>query len=196
MTSKRLCCIDGCDKPSRKRKMCAMHYTRWRIHGDPSILKIQQFAKGEPMEWLLEHTAYTGTECLKWPFGKGANGYGGITLPSGETIGTHRFMCMLVNGEPPTDKHVARHKCGKGNDGCVNPNHLEWGTPQENVDDRAIHGTNPSGERSGKTRFTAEEINFVRSLKGQMPYKDIAVLFGVDASWVSRVMSGKRWKDW
>jgi len=31
----RGCKIDGCDKPHNARGLCAMHYERWRRHGDP-----------------------------------------------------------------------------------------------------------------------------------------------------------------
>lgn len=33
------CTIDGCDKKAEKRTWCAMHYRRWRVHGDTNITK-------------------------------------------------------------------------------------------------------------------------------------------------------------
>lgn len=30
------CSVDGCDEISKARLMCAMHYSRWRRHGDPA----------------------------------------------------------------------------------------------------------------------------------------------------------------
>lgn len=32
------CSIDGCEKTARKRGWCAMHYERWRQHGDPGTV--------------------------------------------------------------------------------------------------------------------------------------------------------------
>lgn len=189
----KICKIEDCGKPSRKRGMCAMHYTRWRVHGDPNFTKIQVFPKGEPLRWIHEHMGYEGEACLTWPFGKGVAGYGSISPNGRGSMGAHRYMCILVHGEPFDPKWEARHLCGKGGEGCVNPKHIVWGTRQQNVDDRRLHGTNPVGERSGKTRFTTEEVELIRSMKGQMMYKDIAAAFGVDASCISRIMSGKRW---
>lgn len=33
------CAVYGCTKPKRKRDWCAMHYMRWRTHGDTSCTK-------------------------------------------------------------------------------------------------------------------------------------------------------------
>lgn len=34
------CLMDGCEKESRGRGLCATHWKRWRTHGDPSIVKM------------------------------------------------------------------------------------------------------------------------------------------------------------
>jgi hypothetical protein len=35
----RTCSIEGCGAPHRAHGWCSKHYTRWRAHGDPSIVK-------------------------------------------------------------------------------------------------------------------------------------------------------------
>lgn len=35
MAEKRLCSVEGCDKPSWSRGWCSNHYQRWRLYGDP-----------------------------------------------------------------------------------------------------------------------------------------------------------------
>jgi hypothetical protein len=32
------CSIDGCDKESRGRGWCSMHWLRWKAHGDPLVV--------------------------------------------------------------------------------------------------------------------------------------------------------------
>lgn len=39
MASSRICSIDGCGKRAEKRTWCAMHYRRWRLHGDTGTVK-------------------------------------------------------------------------------------------------------------------------------------------------------------
>lgn len=50
-------------------------------------------------------------------------------------------MCQKAHGDPPSPKHDAAHSCGRGHEGCVNPNHLSWKTKKQNQADRITHGT-------------------------------------------------------
>ncbi len=34
----RICCVRGCTKKICARKMCPMHYHRWKLYGDPNIV--------------------------------------------------------------------------------------------------------------------------------------------------------------
>ncbi len=36
-TSKIPCTVEDCDKPSRTRGWCSMHYNRWIRNGDPAL---------------------------------------------------------------------------------------------------------------------------------------------------------------
>lgn len=37
--SKKICSIEGCNRPTRAHGWCLMHHGRWRRHGDPMVLK-------------------------------------------------------------------------------------------------------------------------------------------------------------
>ena len=62
-------------------------------------------------------------------------------------IPVSRVMCILAHG--PSNL-LALHKCGKGNLGCINPDHLYWGSIQKNMDDQYTHGVRAMGEKHGR----------------------------------------------
>lgn len=33
------CTVAGCRRPLEARGLCAKHYQRWRVHGDPTVVK-------------------------------------------------------------------------------------------------------------------------------------------------------------
>ena len=49
--AKKICSIEGCEKPSRSLKMCKMHYTRQLRHGSPE--KVQQIDGDEKQQPFL-----------------------------------------------------------------------------------------------------------------------------------------------
>ena len=141
MANPRICSVDGCDKPIEARGWCKPHYRRWYNHGDPLAGKT---LRGESERWLREEAlAYSGDDCLIWPYAKTNKGYGdgyGRTKIDGRKVIVSRFICEKVNGVPPTQRHQAAHSCGNGHLGCVTPKHLSWKTPEQNWDDRRLHG--------------------------------------------------------
>lgn len=96
--------------------------------------------------WIRGVIASADNLCIFWPFAKCPNGYGKLRYQSKYWL-AHRFICAMVHGEPP-DGALALHSCGRGEHGCVNPNHLRWGTAKENTGDALSGGTFPVGERA------------------------------------------------
>src|SRR3990167_2955933 len=144
MTNLGVCSIEGCDKPFEARGYCIAHYRRWRRHGNPTAGGTPW---GEPEQYFLEIVlSFTSDECLLWPYHKGSNGYGMLWRDNRQQ-GVHRLACEAIHGPPPTPKHEAAHLCGKGHNGCCNPQHVRWATPAENCADALAHGTQARGER-------------------------------------------------
>jgi len=81
--------------------------------------------------------------------------HGGAIIPKGghryfwydgKGSSAHRASYRIHNGEIPSDMHV-RHRCD--NPACVNPDHLELGTHQQNMSDKALRGTAAVRAKSG-----------------------------------------------
>lgn len=141
--------------------------------------KPAKYGKGQAYQWLLDHVAYAGDTCLPWPFSKDNRVGRGRLGHKGRNYWAHRLMCELAHGAPPTPKHQAAHKCGKGHYSCVNPRHLEWKTNSENQIDRRRNGNmlrNPNGQRGNLS--PAQKIQ-IRDLKGKFTQMQIAAKFGV-----------------
>jgi hypothetical protein len=120
---------------------------------------------GTALKWLLKHVDYDGDGCLTWPFtvnrfiGRGTLGV------DGDVEYAHRYMCMLVHGEPPPDKPYAAHECGNGHLACVHPKHLFWKSSADNAIDRRLHGR-PEGAKGTRTSLTPAQVQEIRSSKG------------------------------
>lgn len=135
--------------------------------------------KGFGITWIRAHVDYKGDDCLIWPLDR-TIGYGSLSF-NGKIYIAHRFMCKLAHGESPTPKHQATHTCGRGEEGCCNPRHLEWKTNGENQLDRRKHGTT-NAVRIG--RLTETDVAQMVALRPEKTEIELARMFGVTRSTV------------
>ena len=191
MDNSGTCSIESCAAPAKSRGLCSNHYYHLRTHGDP--LKDAPPRESQPYNWLVEHAHHHDDEaCLFWPFARSAGGRPSINI-SGKTRIAHREMCRLAHGEPPTPDYQAAHSCGRGDDGCLNPNHLRWATAAENEADKLLHGTSNRGERHGMVKLTEDEVRTVRALKGKMSQRAAAKALGYTRGVVCDIWTGRTW---
>jgi HNH endonuclease len=137
--------------------------------------------------WIRAHLDYPHDWCLVWPFSRSQAGYATF---GGKATAVHRLMCEYKNGLPPTDKHQACHSCGRGKEGCVNPNHLSWKTNAENQIERFQH----SGYQPQR-KLTLAQVEEIRSLQGKIQVNDIARKFNVTPLNIHRIHAGKLWRQ-
>lgn len=104
---------------------------------------------------------------------------------------SHRVVLEAFVGPRP-EGCEARHLNGIRTDNRAE--NLQWGTPQQNFNDRRRHGTVVTRETSRWRRLSEDNVRHAVELfkSGEM-IKDIASVLGVDASHVSKILRGQEW---
>jgi hypothetical protein len=130
------CAVTTCPKKPRSKGYCGKHAQRFARTGDPLGLQL-----APRVERFWSHVSKAGDDgCWLWTGRVESNGYANITSgisPSGGTSRlAHRVAYELLIGPIPDGLHLD-HLCRIRH--CVNPDHLEPVTIQENVR-RGIHG--------------------------------------------------------
>ena len=123
----KTCSINGCEKPPRARSWCAMHWQRWRKHGDPLGGNTKYtdpeeafLARTEPLVW---------SSCVVWTGSLNSDGYGELRV-NGRMVRAHRYAWEREHGPIPDGREVD-HKCYERS--CVNVDHLRLATHAENT---------------------------------------------------------------
>lgn len=148
---------------------------------------------GKPYRFYQEVALiYDGHDCLIWPYGCSASGYGQVSI-NGLAQRVSRLVCADAHGKPPTPNHEAAHSCGNGSNGCVAKNHLRWATRTENERDKLLHDTHNRGERNKLAKLTEKDVRQIRGMKGKKTQRAIAARFGVSKSLVGDIHRRDRW---
>jgi hypothetical protein len=134
------CSIDGCTKPAKTRTWCALHYRRWRVHGDPlTVTRIWN----DDRRRILSKVTVTETGCWEWGGYLDEKGYGRLVVKKRFRT-AHSVLWVLERGPVPEGLELD-HLCR--NRACVNPDHLEPVTHRENM----LRGAGPIAENAAKT---------------------------------------------
>jgi hypothetical protein len=100
----------------------------------------------------------------------------------------HRLSYEQHKGPIPKGMEIL-HSCD--NPKCFNPEHLEYGTKQENLKDRDLKGRQAKGEQNGRAKLKTHEVRQIR--KDRRSNRMIALEYGVTALTIRRVKSLKTW---
>jgi len=123
--TKRTCSVNGCEKQHKARGWCHTHYTAELRSG-----RIEVAPKLSDWDRFWANVDVAGI-CWQWDPEKLQNGtgYGNFGV-RGDIVGAHRYAWTILVGDIPEGMHID-HLCR--NRGCVNPDHLEIVTIEENV---------------------------------------------------------------
>lgn len=181
--TERKCTIEDCNGKHLARGYCQKHYQLLRKCGDLPSKSLQD--RFEEKVEIRE-----GNSCHWWVAVHTKKGYGLFGV-DGIMRQSHRVAYELYKEPIPKGLHVM-HKCD--NPSCVNPDHLEVGTHQDNMADMVNKGRTCKGEGKANSKLKEGDVIKIRA-KASSGNKlvDIAKVYGMSPSTISRVVSGKRW---
>jgi hypothetical protein len=130
------------------------------------------------------------TGCWEWTGATGPGGYGRVRT-AGKAVFAHRYSAKLHGQE--VEGWVVRHSCD--NPGCVNPEHLETGTPSDNTQDMIKRGrsTGPGlkGEDHIKAKLTETDVIYIR--KSEESSHILSKRFRVCVDSINNVRARRTW---
>ncbi len=116
------------------------------------------------------------------------NGYPRISS-NGKRWRIARYIETLRRGTLPNGI-VVRHICD--NPLCINPDHLEIGTHEDNMRDRLERGRVLRGEKNPSSKLKSHDIKIIRN--SDISNAELARIFGVSNTTISSVKKCKTWK--
>lgn len=131
-------------------------------------------------------------ECWAWSGNRPDGRYGHFSI-NGAIVKAHRWMYQFLNGPIP-EGLVVRHRCD--NPACVNPQHLDIGTPAQNAADMVERGRNDNrkGERHPLAQVSASAVLMIRrEAANGRTQSAIAKEFGISRQQVGKIIRRDNW---
>jgi hypothetical protein len=134
-----------------------------------------------------ENECWLWTGSLSSHFGQARFSY------KNKTLLAYRVSYEIHKGTIPDGK-IIRHMCD--NAWCVNPEHLEIGTQQDNIRDmiergRAIYPPKRKGEEHAGAKLTQQQVHEIRS--STLTGVELAKQYNVSRALISRIKNKKIW---
>lgn len=137
------------------------------------------------------------THCWDWVGSKYRYGYGHFRRKiHGKWVmyKAHRYAYEYYRGPIPPNKMVL-HSCD--NPSCVNPEHLHYGSAQDNINDMISRGRKRLGRNPKHKHLDmniAQQIRDAYKMNPEIKQTQIADNFKVSTAQVSRIINNLIWK--
>lgn len=155
----------------------------------------------KPHNWLLvigSNLSEMPSGCWEWGKHRDRRGYGRVWF-RGKLWSAHRLSLYLSRAELPKDWESLEscHRCD--NPPCCNPEHLFWGTSQDNMHDAWEKGRFPSrqGAANHQAKLTPSDVLEIRRLMdGKLESRSsIAARYQMAPWHISRIAKRDIWKS-
>jgi hypothetical protein len=131
--------------------------------------------------------------CWPWHATRTAKGYGRVNIQRTYFL-AHRVAYVLYKGPIPDGVGFhgtcLLHRCD--NPECVNPNHMFFGTVEENNNDMARKNRSAYGVRANTAKLDDEKVRAIRTSSATVA--SIARMYGVGWSCVHKIRERETWR--
>jgi hypothetical protein len=123
----------------------------------------------------------------------GTDGYIRVTLQSSKGRKSVQRVHLLVAKAflGPAQGRLVLHK--DSNKSHPQLSNLEYGSYEDNSDDKYIHGTDQAGEKNSQAELTKKQAKEIYKLKGKVTQLEIAEMYGISRQAVSDIHRGITW---
>ena len=191
MATPKICKIDRCGNPAKKRGWCNAHYLRWWKYGNP-LSGGPSPRRGWPLDRILSAEVARAKRlengCLIASCGRDGRGYP-LVYVDGRSEKLSRLVLEKKLGRKLKKGELARHTCDIR--ACINPGHLIPGNTLDNSRDMVLRDrvSRPSA------KIDESAVREIRDLyaTGKVLQRDLAMRFGISRSMVSMIVNRERW---
>lgn len=135
-----------------------------------------------------------GPGCWLWTGGTSASGYGQFKA-KGKNRRAHRIAVLLATGKWPEWPALAMHNCDIPLCCRYDPEHVQYGTLQENRMDCERKKRHAHGETNGRARLTAQDVLDIRArLADGISQMALGNEYGISHSTVWYIAHNLTWK--
>jgi len=134
------------------------------------------------------------TSCWIWKGARNTKGYGqfwkDIKPELSHRVAYELWVKSIADGE------CVRHKCDDPS--CCNPDHLEIGTQQDNMDDKVSRNrqARPKGELNGRAKLTEDDVRKIRMLLATgISGMELSKQFKISPTQISSIKKNQNWSN-